>query len=375
MRTHSPWWARVDYGLYLCPLALALVGWLALYSATGRATELSYESVRQLAYVVVGLGLAVGLTALDYRVLHRFSPAIYLFGLAALAAVMLPGVGHSAKGAQRWVSLGPLGTFQPSEVAKLVLVIALARFLADRAGRRAEPRTGAAAMLQAFAMMGVMFALIAIQPDLGTALVLVAATFVMLWVAGANPIFLAGVAAAGAGALPYVLKEYQRERLLVFLHPDMDPSGSGYNLVQSQTAIGSGSLWGEGLWQGYMSQNGFVPENWTDFIFTVVGEELGFVGCAGIVALFTTLLLLILRDAIRSADLFGTLLCAGIAGVLGFQAMVNMCMTVGLLPVVGIPLPFLSFGGSAAMTNFAAVGIVGSVALRAQRERERMLLD
>lgn len=374
MRTHSPWWARVDYGLYLCPLALACVGWLALYSATGRAAELSYESVRQLAYVLVGLGLAVGLTALDYRVLHRLAPALYLFGLAALGAVMLPGVGHSAKGAQRWVALGPLGTFQPSEVAKLVLVVALARFLADRAGRRAEPRTGALTMLQAFALMSAMFVLIAIQPDLGTSLVLVAATFVMLWVAGANPIYLAGVAAAGAGVLPYVLKEYQRERLLVFLHPDMDPSGSGYNLMQSQTAIGSGALWGEGLWQGYMSQNGFVPENWTDFIFTVVGEELGFVGCVGVMALFTTLLLLILRDAIRAADLFGTLLCVGIAGTLGFQAMVNMCMTVGLLPVVGIPLPFLSFGGSAAMTNFAAVGIVGSVALRAQRERERMLV-
>lgn len=367
---YTPWWVRIDYGLYLAPLALGVIGLLALYSATGRAVEVSYEAIRQASYLGAGLGLAILFTAVDYRVLYRLAPPLYLLGLAALGAVMVPGVGHAAKGAQRWISLGPLGTFQPSEVAKLVLVLVLARFLADRAGRRTPPHAGGGTVLEALVLMGIPFVTIAMQPDLGTALVLVAVTLTMLFVAGARPIYLAGIVFAGLGALPSALKDYQWDRILVFLHPDMDPAGAGYNLMQSRTAIGSGGLWGSGVLQGYMSQNGFVPENWTDFVFTVVGEELGFIGCIGVVALFATLLLLVLRNAARSADLFGTLLCTGVAATLAFQVLVNTGMTVGLLPVVGIPLPFLSFGGSAALTNFASLGVVGSVALRSGRDRD-----
>lgn len=351
--------------LLTAALALCTVGGLALQAATGEAGEVSYEASRQLAYLAVGVTLFLGLSTTSPRLLYKSAPVLYLVGLGLLLAVMLPGVGHAAKGAQRWISMGPLGTFQPSEVAKLLLVIALARLLGDRAPRRPERRVSTTTLLAGFGMLAVMFVPIALQPDLGTALVLVFAAFVMLFVAGANPIYLAGVAAAGLGALPSVLKEYQWNRLLVFVNPDLDPGGLGYNLAQSKTAIGSGGMWGDGLFSGYMSQHGFVPENWTDFVFTVVGEELGFVGCAGVMLLHLVLLGLLLRVAFRAGDLFGTLVAVGVAAVIGFQAVVNMGMTVGLLPVVGIPLPFLSFGGSALLTNFAALGVVAALSRRA----------
>lgn len=332
------------------PLAGILVLlWMALYSATqfGQAGE----AVRQLAYIVVGTGVMFFLTALDYRKLRKAAVPLYLVSMAALGAVLVAGT--SVNGSQRWLSLGPLGTFQPSELAKLTCIVVAAVILS---GKLTWKRLFAAVLT-----LAPLFLTILIQPDLGTSLVLVVVGGVMAYVAGVNGTLLFSLAGLGGAALPLVLKEYQRDRLMVFVNPDIDPNGMGYSLVQSQTAIGSGGLLGKGLMKGHMTQHGFVPENWTDFIFTVVGEELGLVGGIGLLALFALLLFFILHAGYKAVDRLGSLLCVGVATLFLFQVFVNIGMTVGLAPVVGLPLPFGSYGGSAILVYMAAVGIVGSV--------------
>ncbi len=333
-------------------LAIWLVGCLVLFSATrwqGGAGLL----LRQLAAGAVGLSLGLALARLDLSRLRLLTWPLYGAGVISLGVVLVAGT--SAKGAQRWLSLGPLGTIQPSEPMKLLLVLALAHLLTRFPARRAN------GFLLAWVLTGLAFLMVAAQPDLGTGLVLVAVAFGMLWVAGASPVYLAGVAVGGLGALTFVLKEYQRDRIMVFLHPDLDPMGQGYSLMQSLTAIGSGQLFGRGLFAGHLTQQGFVPENWTDFAFTVVGEELGLAGSLGLLLLCALQLGSLLVIAWRCQD-YPRLLATGVAVMLGFQLSVNLAMTMGLAPVVGIPLPLVSYGGSALITNLAALGLVAGLA-------------
>ncbi|MEW6282882.1 MAG: FtsW/RodA/SpoVE family cell cycle protein [Candidatus Eremiobacterota bacterium] len=297
--------------------------------------------------VAAAVGLALGLALYRWPV-RRATWALYALGLASLVAVL--AVGSSAKGAQRWLWLGPLGTVQPSEPMKLLLVLALADLLSRRR-----------AFFSAWVVAGIPFLLVAAQPDLGTGLVLVATAFGMLFVSRTSPVYLAGVATAGLAGLTFVLKDYQRDRLLVFLQPDVDPMGVGYSLAQSRTAIGSGGLFGKGLFAGHLTQNGFVPENWTDFAFTVVGEELGLVGCLGLLLLVAVQLGSLLAIAWRRSDSYSRLLASGVAVMLGFQALVNVAMTLGMAPVVGVPLPWVSYGGTAMVTNLAAVGLAAGL--------------
>ena len=266
------------------PLAgILLLLWLALYSATqyGQAGE----ALRQAAYIAVGTLAMLGFTAMDYRHIKKLAFPMYLVTMLALLAVLVAG--ESVNGSQRWLSLGALGTFQPSELAKLTTIVVAATILS---GTLTVKRA-----LFAASAIGPLFLMILIQPDLGTSLVLVVVSAVMAYVAGVNGTFLFSVGGLGLAALPFVLKEYQRDRLMVFVNPDIDPSGMGYSLVQSQTAIGSGGVVGKGLLKGHMTQHGFVPENWTDFIFTVVGEELGLLGGVGLLMMFSLLFWLILR--------------------------------------------------------------------------------
>ena len=364
-RSH-PWWRLADPLLLVGALALALVGWLALWSVTTEGSGVSLSAVRQAGYIFLGSGLMVGLSRWDYRKLRMLAWPTYALSLLLLVAVLLPGVGRSANGAQRWLSLGPFGTLQPSEMAKLAFILLLAHVLANWLDQR--ERAPVSALAPGLLLAGVPFLLIASQPDLGTSLVVVACLFIMLFQAGVPLLPQAGLIVAGMGALPLVLKEYQRDRLLSFLNPDLDPSGTGYNLLQAKTALGSGGLVGKGLFDGPLSQHGFVPENHTDFIITAIGEELGLVAVLGVMLLFLLLLLLLARLLWRCREPFGTLLLAGIIALLAFQAVVNLSMTMGLLPVVGIPLPFMSYGGSAMLTNFAALGLAGSVAREAREQ-------
>lgn len=330
-------------------VGLWILGCLVLVSATRWQGGLGLL-YRQLASGAVGLGLGLLLARLGAR---RLTWPLYLGGLGSLAFVLVAGT--SAKGAQRWIALGPLGTFQPSEPMKLLLVLALASLLTRFPARRAG------GFLLAWVVTGLAFLMVAAQPDLGTGLVLAAVAFGMLWVAGASPVYLAGVAVTGLAALTFVLKDYQRDRLMVFLHPDNDPMGTGYSLMQSLTAIGSGHLFGKGLFAGHLTQQGFVPENWTDFAFTVVGEELGLAGCLGVLLLLTLQLGSLLAIAARHQG-YPRLLASGVGVMLGFQALVNLAMTLGVAPVVGIPLPLISYGGSALMTNLAALGLAAGLA-------------
>ncbi|MCA9792737.1 MAG: rod shape-determining protein RodA [Candidatus Eremiobacteraeota bacterium] len=357
-----------DYPLYTCALGVSVLGWLALVSAT-RWSGAEAEPSRQGLFLFIGWSLALICGCLDYGWLRKLSIPAYLACLASLAAVMVPGIGQSAKGAQRWIALGPLGAVQPSEFAKLVVVIVLAALLAARSDEEGRPASSLKTLVLTFVAMGVPFLLIAAQPDLGTALVLVAVCFVMVFVAGASPVVLGALIASGVAALPHVLKEYQKDRLLIYRNPEHDPMGMGYSLVQSKTAIGSGGIFGKGLFAGHMTQHGFVPENWTDFIFTVLGEELGLIGCLGFLALFAMLLVCTIRAAHLAHDLFGALLCAGVATLLSFQLVVNVAMTIGLAPVVGLPLPLASYGGSALLTNLCAVGVVASVTATSRRRK------
>ena len=339
----------IDFSVFLPLAGILILLWLALYSATqfGQAGE----ALRQAAYIVVGTIAMFGFAAMDYR--HLKSLSIPLYGVTILSLLAVKVAGQSVNGSQRWLSLGPLGTFQPSELAKLTTIIVAATILSQRLTIKRA--------LFAAAAVGPLFLLILLQPDLGTSLVIVVVSAIMAYVAGVSGTFLFSVGGLGIAALPFVLKEYQRDRLMIFVNPEMDPNGMGYQLVQSQTAIGSGGITGKGLLKGHMTQHGFVPENWTDFIFTVIGEELGLLGGVGLLLMFCLLFWMILRAGYHSVDRLGGLLCSGVATLLLFQVFVNIGMTVGLAPVVGLPLPFGSYGGSAILVYMSAIGIVGSV--------------
>ncbi|MHB2015515.1 MAG: rod shape-determining protein RodA [Candidatus Xenobia bacterium] len=352
-----PAWTRFAYALYVATGALCCIGLLTVYSADRP------KALHQLAFMIVGFIVMGALTYMDYEVLRRVSTPIYLLNLGLLAAATLPGIGHASHGAQRWVSLGPLGTFQPSEPAKFVIVVTLAAYLASRFGRQPERVGDLGSLVAALIHIAPPFLLILLQPDLGTAGVLLAVMVIMLFVVGLHPMYLAAMGGSGLLLARVVLKQYQRERLLIFLHPETDPLGKGYSLIQSKTAIASGGLIGRGLFHGVMCQHHFVPEHHTDFIFAVLGEEMGLAGGLALLALYGLLLFCILLVAWQAKDVFGTLLCAGVAGMIGLHVMINVGMTIGVMPVTGIPLPLMSYGGSAILTNLAGLGLVGSVAL------------
>lgn len=353
----------IDLSFYAPLLGLLLVLWLALHSATqfGQAGE----ATKQALHMLVGGVLLAGFTWMDYRQWRRLAWPVYVVTMLSLVAVLV--VGTSVNGAQRWVSLGGLGTFQPSELAKFATILVVANVFSEKLTWRR--------LLLAVVAVSGPFLLILVQPDLGTALVLTVLGATMAYAAGLNGTLLFAAGGLGAAALPFVLKEYQRDRLLVFVNPDIDPAGMGYQLVQSQTAIGSGGFWGKGLHSGHMTQHGFVPENWTDFIFTVVGEELGFLGGVGLILCYAVLFFCIMRAAYRAPDRLGSLLSVGFGTLLLFHVFVNISMTIGMAPVVGIPLPFGSYGGTAIIVNMAGLGIVGSVRLQSRLLKERPLSD
>jgi rod shape determining protein RodA len=308
----------------------------------------------------------IGVSLVDYRNWQRWAPGLYVVNLLLLLFILRGG--HSALGAQRWISLGPFGTFQPSEPAKLVLAIALAAVLCR--GTYDRPID----LWKPLVAVGIPALLILKQPDLGTALVLLAILSVQLFVGLPKladfAIYALGVLLVAAVAIGtnVVLKPFQKARLFVFLNPKLDPLGAGYNLNQSKIAVGSGEWLGRGLYHGTQTQLSFVPENSTDFIFTVLAEEWGFAGAIGLLLLYTMLLYGGVRSMLAARDRFGFLLAAGLVGMFFFHILVNVGMTVGIMPITGIPLPFVSFGGSAILTGFAAVGILLNI--YSQRDRD-----
>jgi rod shape determining protein RodA len=337
-------------------LLVALMGLVCIRSAGLHATGGSSEFQKQTLYLVLGLALMVALSFVDYRTWQRWAPALYVLNLLLLLFILRGG--HSAMGAQRWISLGPLGTFQPSEPAKLVVAIALAAVLCRGTFENLQD------LWKPLLTVAIPALVILKQPDLGTSLVLLAILTVELFFAlpklGDFGIYLLAVLVVAAGAIGTnaVLKPFQRARLFVFLNPKSDPQGTGYNLNQSKIAVGNGEWFGRGIYHGTQTQLNFVPEHSRDFIFTVLAEEWGFVGAALLLSLYAAILYGGIRTMLVARDRFGFLLAAGLVGMLFFHVLINVGMTIGIMPITGIPLPFMSYGGSAMLTDFAAIGIL-----------------
>jgi rod shape determining protein RodA len=347
----------LDIPLLVVTVVLCALGGLVLDSATAHQLAWSPEVVRQTAAMGVGLLVMLACWRVSPAMLRKLAPFLYLVAVAGLVLVRIPGIGQLSHGARRWISLGPFGAFQPSEPAKLFLLLAVATLLT----RRPDPSTRLSTALGALLLLAVPCGLIMLQPDLGTALVLCGTTLALLIVSGTSPVLLLALGTGGLAAAPYFMHDYQKARLMTYLNPQADPMGSGYNLLQAQTAVGSGQLFGTGLFTGPMSQHGFVPENWTDFIFTVVGEEMGFVGCIGFLALYAVLIGLLVRTALMARDRFDMLLASGVAAMLALHVLVNVGMVLSLLPATGFPLPFASYGGTAVVTHMAALGLAMGV--------------
>jgi len=369
-------WRNLDYIFVGSVVALLVISLFVLSSASANISPDPYYFVkRQLINIFVGLmGLFI-ILLIDYERLKRYQIPLYVLNIILLVGVIL--IGDEAKGAQRWINLG-LFQLQPSEFAKVIMIISLACLLNKNYNKLNRWRD----LVLPFIYIGIPMLLILKQPDLGTALVLMAILFGMLYIGGANTkilllIFGSGVLLVGAAlyahfnlGLPVPLQDYQLQRLVVFLNPYNDGrggTGAGYHIIQSQIAVGSGGWWGVGFNQGSQVQLNFLPEHHTDFIFSVVGEELGFVRTAGILGLYFLVLYRMIRIAGQAKDVFGALLVGGVASMYAFHILVNVGMTIGIMPVTGIPLPLFSYGGSAMLANMLALGIVLSVNLRRQK--------
>ena len=360
------WLRRMDFTLIAATLAIILMSLVIIGSAT-HINEISGQRYwfvqRQGIFALLNCALAFFLMNFDYKMLQRYGNRLYIFNLVMLLAVMF--LGHSALGAQRWIQLGPI-TLQPSEFAKLIMIISLAHLLDSREERMKSVWD----LMPVAAFVVVPFLLVLKQPDLGTSLVFLAILLGMVFVAGIDGKLLLKIMGLGAACLPVFwlfLKDYQKSRLTVFMDPNVDPLGAGYHIIQSKIAIGSGQLFGKGLFNGTQSQLNFLPENHTDFIFAVVGEELGFVGSVAILLLYFLLLYRGVQTAKNARDKFGTLLAAGITSMMAFHVLVNVGMTIGIMPVTGIPLPFMSYGVSALTTNLVSIGILLNIQSRQQK--------
>lgn len=356
-----------DYDWWLLAIlaAICTVGLVEIYSAT-HGSSLAGMHMRQLRWLAIGVVIMFVLSRVDYHLILDQAPILYLVGVAALIAVL--AVGHTRFGAKRWIPV--LGEFlQVSELVKLIIIIVLARFFADVRTDKLDLRD----LIKAGLLVGIPLALILKQPDLGTALVLVPLLVVGAFLAGlqwqhAAVFSLAGILLVGAVFYPpvsrHILKPYQRERITSFLHPEEDAKGSGYQLLQSKIAVGSGGFWGKGFGNGSQNQLGYIPVRYSDFIMSAWAEEQGFKGVLVALGLYMALLLRLVQNAQRAKDRAGMFLVMGAAAALGFHVLVNVAMVIGAMPVTGIPLPLMSYGGSATLFVFLAIGLVMNVRLR-----------
>ena len=353
---------------------LLLIGSLLVYAGTREwfrsyGLDPEYYFKRHTLNIVIGGLLAYGTTLIDYRLLRAYTPIVWLAAVIGLTIVLIPGLGTEINGAQAWISLPGGFQLQPAELAKIAIIVGISMILSDRDQTDKDPTD--LDVIKALAIAAVPILLIVAQPDLGTVLIISAAVVAMIgasgaparWVVGLLLLAVVGVfTAVQTGAV----SQYQVARLQSFVDPSADPQASGYQLRQSRITIGSGGFFGKGLFEGPQTNGRFVPEQQTDFIFTVAGEELGFVGCS--VILFLYILFFIRAFAIcrRSSDLFGRLVCIGVIAWFAFQTFENIGMTMGLMPMTGVPLPFLSYGGSSMFANLIGVGLLQNVHARSR---------
>ena len=361
-------WSRSDWGLVVAALGLSLIGALLVWSATRHQVGSAYL-VRHLFTTALGVALAAAVTRTGYQLLRAVAPLLYLVSVAGLVLVLTP-VGSTVNGSHSWILLPGGFSVQPSEFAKVALCLGLAILLGERIDRQAQP--DARDLLLAVLVVAVPIGLVMLQPDLGSALVLGALGFGVIAVAGTPKRYLAAatalvVAGVVVALTTPVLSDYQRDRLTAFADPQADPQGIGYQTRQVRIAIGSGGWQGQGLFGGRQTQGGFIPYQQTDFVFSVAGEELGFLGAAGLLLLLGFVVLRAVLVAARAQDAFGRLMASGVAVWFLFQVFENVGMNLGITPVTGLPLPFLSYGGSSMFACWLAVGLVNNAHLAARR--------
>ena len=349
-----------DWVLLVAAISLSVISLVEIYSSTiAQPTENFF--MRQLAWVCVGIVLLFIVAAIDYHLIAEHIPWLYLLAIGVLLYTL--AMGHRVSGSKSWVNLGPVA-FQPSELIKMVVVIALARYFSEL---RSSRYMSFSQITKACLICLVPVALVASQPDLGTALTYLPAVAVGLFIRGVRPVVLISLLLGFVLVLPIswlVLKPYQKERILTFLDPERDPLGKGYQVTQSKIAIGSGGLTGKGVFNGSQNRFGFLPTRHTDFIFSVVGEELGFAGVMLTLGLLAFIIFRSIHNAQTARDNLGLFIVMGIVGIYFFHIIVNVGMVIGFMPTTGIPLPFLSYGGSSVLTAFIALGLILSVRRR-----------
>jgi rod shape determining protein RodA len=348
---------------------LLLMGTLLVYAATrewysANGLDPQYYLKRHVINIIIGLALAWGTTIIDYRLLRAYTPYIWGLGVFGLLFVLIPGVGSEVNGAKAWIRLPAGFQIQPAEIAKISIIIGIAMLLSERTHNSDEPTNQD--VLKALGVAAIPILLILAQPDMGTVFIISASVVTMLAVSGAPSRWIVGLillaliggfVATKAG----VISDYQVKRLQSFVDPNADSQGAGYQLRQARITVGSGGLIGTGLFNGPQTNGRFVPEQQTDFIFTVAGEELGFLGSGFIIILLFTILMRAFSIARRSTDPYGTLVCTGVIAWFAFQIFENIGMTLGLMPMTGVPLPFLSYGGSSMFANLIGFGLLQNV--------------
>ncbi|MBM3731495.1 MAG: rod shape-determining protein RodA [Actinobacteria bacterium] len=365
---------KFDNILNFAVIGLLAIGTLLVYAGTREwfrsyGLDPEYYLKRHSINIVIGVLLAYGTTLIDYRLLRAYTPIIWLAAVIGLVLVLIPGIGSEINGARAWIALPGGFQIQPAELAKIAIIVGIAMILADRDQTDQDPSD--LDVLKALAISAVPILLIIAQPDLGTVLIISAAVVAMIGASGARAIWVVGLLLLAAlGVFTAVqtgaVNEYQVARLQSFVDPNADPQSTGYQLRQSRITIGSGGLFGKGLFEGPQTNGRFVPEQQTDFIFTVAGEELGFVGCSLILFLYFLIFLRGFAICKRSSDLFGRLVCIGVIAWFGFQTFENIGMAMGLMPMTGVPLPFLSYGGSSMFANLIGIGLLQNVYARSR---------
>jgi rod shape determining protein RodA len=352
-----------DWGLVCIALALSLLGIMTLYSAATAGKALSNEAVylKQIVWYCIGLTAMICSFLFNYKALDRWAIPIYC--LIIMFLLLVPFLGKYVAGSRRWLMVGPV-SFQPSEFAKLAVIIILASYYSGIASSKGLSFHG---LYVPFLLSIIPFILIVMQPDLGTAMmVFLIAASISLFVKIERKTFIYLVT-AGAVTIPMVwffLKDYQKQRILTFLNPDRDPLGAGYHIIQSKIAIGSGMISGKGFLKGTQSALSFLPEQHTDFIFSVLAEEWGFIGSLILLLLFFMLIVWGFKITYGCRDTFGTILSFGITAMLSWEVIVNIGMTMGLMPVVGVTLPFVSYGGSSIVMTMISIGILQNISMR-----------
>jgi len=351
---------------------LLVVGTLLVWAATRdwyirNGLDGQYYLKRHIINILIGLVLAYGVTVIDYRLLRAYTPFLWGAGVLGLVVVLIPGLGAEINGAKAWIALPGGFQIQPAELAKIAIIIGMSMILSERS-HDSDGRTSRD-VLQALAIAAIPVALIIMQPDMGTVLIISAAVVTIVAVSGVparwvTALLLLAVLGGFVAVKAGVVSEYQVNRLQTFVDPNADTQGAGYQLRQARITVGSGGLLGTGLFNGPQTNGRFVPEQQTDFIFTVAGEELGFIGSGAILILYLILLMRGFSIARRTNDPFGRLVCTGVIAWFAFQIFENIGMTLGLMPMTGVPLPFISYGGSSMFATLIGIGLLQNVHAR-----------